>query len=234
MTEVIPAILPKRFDEISANLGLIVGATTYAQIDVCDGKLTPEATWPHTGKGYLDFQKLVNQEIGLPHWEDFNFEIDLMITGTTDELLLAINDWGMAGASRVIIHPVIHRQFLRSSEDLKKIFAEARLNNMEAGLAIHIDTPVEQFKDVILDADVIQCMGIEKIGYQGEKMSEKVFDQIKKVLEIKPEAIISVDGGVNMDTAADLVDAGVTRLVAGSAIFTNGSPRDVVNYLQEL
>lgn len=234
MIEIIPAVLPKNFNEIEEKLGQVVGATEYAQIDICDGKLTGDASWPHLGKGFIDFEKLINQQVGLPHWEDFNFEIDLMISGTAEEISKAIDDWGIAGGSRVIIHPIIHHQFVRSNEDLKMLFERARFNNMEAGLAIHIETPIEQLADAIKDADVIQCMGIAKIGYQGEKLTDKVFENIERVLAIKPDAIICVDGGVTLDNAEDLADAGVKRLVAGSAIFTNADPRAAIEYLKGL
>ncbi len=253
MADVIPAILPTSLDDIRTKLGLIKGAVEWVQIDVCDGKLTPEASWPHTKKGFDEFQKFVNQQEGFPGWEDFEFEIDLMITGTIDDLKVAIEDWGSAGAARVIIHPVIHDRIQRTDGDIMELFEHARYYNIEAGLALHIDSEPMDFERSIRHADFIQCMGIEHIGYQGNVLSEDVFDTIDKVLNMAPDAIISIDGGVTLDNAEQLIDAGVTRLVAGSAVFglnnydssdmahrgherefKGGIPRENIEYLQSL
>ncbi len=247
MAEIIPAILPKSYDDLESKLNLIRGLVTTVQIDICDGKLVKNATWPYVGdKKHRELDQgsgthleaILNQEEGMPGWEDFEFEIDLMVTGTTDVIEEEINKWAQIGASRIILHPIIHDNFLRPENDIIKLFEVARFNNMEVGIAIHIDTPVESYRNAIVQADVVQCMGIEHVGYQGQEFDERVLRKIEEVLHFSESGVISVDGGVGHDNAQLLIDASVNRLIVGSAIFgkdgSQGDARESIEYLQSL
>jgi ribulose-phosphate 3-epimerase len=64
-------------------------------------------------------------------------------------------------------------------------------------------------------------MGIEKIGFQGEDFDERALDQIRKIKEKYPEMKVSVDGGVNQNTAKEIIKAGADRLVIGSALLNS-------------
>ena len=75
-------------------------------------------------------------------------------------------------------------------------------------------------------------MGIDKIGFQGEKFDHKVISYIKEIHKEFPELIISVDGGVKPEYAKPLSDAGVSRLVVGSAIYEGGSPHDAYEHFR--
>jgi pentose-5-phosphate-3-epimerase len=74
----------------------------------------------------------------------------------------------------------------------------------------------------------VQCMGIEKIGFQAQPFDARVLENIKKIKEMYPSILVSVDGGVNLNTAAQLVEAGADRLVVGSALFTSDSISDTL------
>ena len=74
----------------------------------------------------------------------------------------------------------------------------------------------------------VQCMGIEKIGFQAQPYDARVLENIKKIKEMYPSVLVSVDGGVNLHTAAQLVEAGADRLVVGSALFTSDSISDTL------
>jgi ribulose-phosphate 3-epimerase len=62
-------------------------------------------------------------------------------------------------------------------------------------------------------------MSIGHIGFQGQAFDPKVIEKIKEVKEKYPSMIISIDGGVSLDIAKTLINAGANRLVIGSAIF---------------
>ena len=64
-------------------------------------------------------------------------------------------------------------------------------------------------------------MGINHVGFQGEPFDERVIEKVKAVRAKYPEMIISVDGGVSLETAPKLIEAGVSRLIVGSAIFNS-------------
>ena len=110
----------------------------------------------------------------------------------------------------------------QDNEEIKQNFKRADKQDakpVELGVAINIETPEKNIAPFIKNIDVIQCMGIAKIGYQGNPFDDRVLAKIKDLQGKYPRTAISVDGGVNLDTAPKLISAGATRLVAGSAIF---------------
>lgn len=104
-------------------------------------------------------------------------------------------------------------------------------DSIDIGVAINSTTPVEKIFNIVNSVDFVQCMGIEKIGYQGQDFDERVLEQIKALKEKFSDLIISVDGGVTLATAPALVSAGASRLVAGSAIFNTS---DIIGTIEEL
>ena len=83
-------------------------------------------------------------------------------------------------------------------------------------------------------ADFVQFMGIKKIGYQGQEFDTEVLDKISDLRKNFPDTIISVDGGVNFENAQDIVEAGVNRLVSGSAIYESDNIREAITELTNL
>ncbi len=208
--------MPTTFDDLKEKLSLTVGAAELVQIDICDGSFVPSRTWPYA-KPDEHFLKIQREEEGMPHWEDLEFEIDLMVS----EPELKVNEWVAAGAKRIVIHYESVKNFEQFLEDFEPIFG--KLTGLpfpvELGLAINIDTPTDEIFPYLRNVDFVQCMGIQKIGYQGQKFDEKVIEKIRTLRSVYPEGIISVDGGVNFETAPYLIEAGANRLISGSAIF---------------
>ena len=89
---------------------------------------------------------------------------------------------------------------------------------IELGLAINTTTSIDVLAPYCHRIDFVQCMGIARIGFQGEPFDERVLDQVRVARSTRPDMPISVDGAVNMETAKRLVETGATRLVSGSAI----------------
>lgn len=204
--QIIPAILPNSFSELEEKIAQVNGLVPLVQIDICDGHYTPKATWPYR-KPDDSFDAIMREEIGMPFWEDVDFEIDLM--ARNPETL--IPQWVTAGAQRIIIHA-------DSTEKLGEVIDSCK-NQVEVGVAVGITTPLEKILPYASDISVIQCMGINKIGFQGQTFNEQVFEKIKEVRLALPDTEISVDGGVSLENMDKLMDAGATRLVVGSAIF---------------
>ncbi len=231
--EIIPAILPMHFAELEQKIAQVRAASiselTTIQIDICDGKHTPNATWPYR-KADQSFEAILREERGLPGWEDFDFEIDLM--ACDPEKLLG--DWMTAGASRIIIHlNALSADVPTAMAELGRIIASAR-GLVEIGIAVEIDTPAEKLLGAAKykeDISVVQCMGIAHDGFQGQPFDERVLAKIAEIKTQFPGVPISVDGGVNLDTVERLAAAGVSRAVAGSAVFEGGSVRENIEAL---
>lgn len=205
MVEIIPAIMPKDYEHLDEVMSLFVNVAPMVQLDIMDGKFVPARTWPYPRDAH--FEAIVAEEEGMPRWEDINFEADLMIENPE----LAVPKWVSAGASRIIVH-------VESMVDFEKIRASVPVGLIELGLAINTTTPLSVIEPYIERIDFVQCMGIARIGFQGEEFDERVLENVRALRAKYPELPISIDGSVNFDTARALVDAGATRLVSGSTI----------------
>ncbi len=221
MSEIIPAILPKDFNELEEKIGLINGFTKIVQVDICDGQFVPNATWPYK-KHDDSFEKLKCEELGLPGWDSINYEFDLMVNKPET----VVGDWVSAGATRIIIHA-------EAEGDIADAIARLE-GKVEIGLAFNIETSfdlAETYKDKI---QFIQCMGIDQIGFQGQKFDPKVIEKIKEAKTKFPNLSVSVDGGVSMDSAPQLIVAGADSLVVGSAIFDSDNAIDAIRVFKRL
>ncbi len=212
--EIIPAILPRDFSELEDKASLILGAVKNVQIDICDGQFVPNATWPYR-KHDNNFDLLLSEDIGLPHWEEINYEFDLMVNNPEE----VVSDWLRVGASRLIIH-------LESKGDISKAILIG--GEVEIGLAINIETDIEKLEEFKDKIQFVQCMGIDKIGFQGQSFDDKVIQKIKAILTKYPDLTISVDGGVSLLNAPKLIEAGANRLVIGSAIFESDNSFEAI------
>ena len=73
MNDIIPAILPRDYDDLKNKIALVRGVVNIVQIDICDGSFVPSQSWPYThGNIEADphFNKILNETEGLPFWED--------------------------------------------------------------------------------------------------------------------------------------------------------------------
>jgi ribulose-phosphate 3-epimerase len=221
MIEIIPAIMPSSFVDLHAKAERVIGLAPLAQIDVMDGKFVKSRSWPYADSGTASdehFLLMKSQQELLPFFDELDYELDLMI----DEPEKHIFEWLPLGASRIIFH-------IESIKNKEMFFAHEIWQDgardiggekvIEIGLAINPDTPIEEILPYLAKIDLVQCMGIAKIGYQGEPFDERVLEMINKIRTLSPNLPIAVDGGVNLETAPLLKAAGATRLVSGSAVF---------------
>ncbi len=226
--EIIPAILPKDFAELEEKVEMVKGMVNLVQVDICDGKFTPKPCWPYK-KQDDNFEAILREERGLPYWEDVDYEMDLMIADPETEL----ENWVLAGAKRLIIHYEALKGSGKIADRMEAIIATL-LGRVEIGLAINIDTPVDDIAPYIHDIDVVQCMGIDKIGFQGQDFNPQVIEKVRELKERFPEKTISVDGSVSIEDAGILRDAGADRLIVGSAIFDNGNVVDAFQKFENI
>ncbi len=221
MTEIIPAILEKTFKDVSMRLDQTAGLVQTAQIDICDGVFVPSTTWPFISPAQYDktlnmdeaYKRIVSTEDEMPHWEDFDFELDLMVA----DAKRLLPDFLALGPSRVIFHAEAFKDLNNDVRDVVKLLPEM----VEPAIAINADTNPE-ILFLLLDEKIIksvQCMGIAKIGYQGQPFDERVITNLKTLRARYPELPLSVDGSVTLETAPRLVEAGANRLASGSGIF---------------
>jgi|SRR3989344_5792383 len=221
MIEILPAILPRDYDDLAACLGALRGVTSVVQVDVVDGIFAPRVTWPYNDMGR--FHRILAEEEGLPFWEDFSFEADLMVQSARRDA----EGWVTVGASRVVIHV--------ESPDAGEALTYLRsvregTFGIETGVALSLETPLEELKKYEGMYDYVQLMGIAHIGRQGEELENQIYARIQE-LRRSYGGTISIDGGVKASAAHALVAAGATRLIAGSAIIRAEDPREAYDEL---
>ncbi len=227
MVDIIPAILPKNYEDMKNKIALVRGIAPIVQIDLCDGIFVPSQTWPFStgGANDLNFQNIMNEREGMPFWEDIDFELDLMVADAVENFDI----YTKLGPKRIVFHIEAFPDVEAFKDFLEGIDMYVR-DAIEIGIAFNSNTPIEKIFSLVPHLDFVQCMGIEKIGYQGEAFDEGVLEHIKTLKEKFPNLIIAVDGGINLETGAQLVDAGVDRLVVGSAIFNTD---DIIGKIEE-
>lgn len=236
MPEVIPALMPKTLKDIEAQVRRIKGLVKTVQLDVMDGLFVPPKSWPYTFGGEREFGRLIAGDIGFPLWKEMDYEADLMVQNPEKVL----SRWIDAGVKRVIVH-VESTQKLNDivkqygSETPSKASHESMsLPVVELGIALDIKTPNEHIYKHVPHVDFVQFMGISQIGYQGNPFDERVLQKIKDLRSRFKDVTISVDGGVSLETASQLVDAGASRLVSGSAIWKSESTAQAIECLRKI
>lgn len=232
MIEIIASVLPfTTYEELKNKIGALRGIVRTVQIDLCDGIFVPPKTWPFISGGFqdYDFQKIMNEEQGLPFWDEFDFEIDLMVADAMENFDIYMK----LGAKRMIFH----MEATENLEDFRNFLEGIDLyirDNVQIGIAFKPSQPLENVFPLISSVDFVQCMGNDKIGFGGVSLDEKVYDRVLLLRKKYPDLPIEVDIGVNEQTAPLLVEAGATKLITGSVLFNSYDKIGLVERFQSL
>jgi len=231
MQFIVPAILPTTAEDLSGKLSRLHGISTDVQIDIVDGRYVSPATWPYTSAA------LKND--GLPesdafaHLGAFRFEVDLMVQNPEE----VVGSWIRAGASRITIHAETTKNLAQLVDDFDTKYGHDKdftPDLLAFGLSLNINTPTTLIEPYLDRADYVQFMGITEIGKQGQEFNAGVVAKIASFHKRYPEMCIQVDGGVSLTTAPELIGAGVSRLVVGSALWKDGSAKEQMKKFTEL
>ncbi|MBC7766777.1 hypothetical protein H7Y21_02185 [Arenimonas sp.] len=234
---IIPAILESSYQEIQNKIESILHDVPKVHIDICDGLFVPKKTWPYSASSNnridesVQVQKLLNEEEGLPNWDNINYEFDLMVQNPN----LHQDIWGRIGANTLIIHPTSFKDEASMMDFIKEI--ESYLIDIVIAVTYDEYFKYDQIIQDLLDRKVVkalQVMTIKTIGAQGQKFDERCVGLIEKLKSENSEIFIRVDGGINTDTMSRLVNLNVDEFVIGSAIFNSGNARENLNYFIDM
>ena len=216
--QIIPAVLPQSFKDLQEHLAPLKDVIRLAQVDVVDGHYAKGKTWPY--RDTATFEKIAKEERGLPFWDKIDFQFDLMIQHPD----LVLKEYLDAGASHIVLHA-------RSEGAQKALQLIVDLRTEEIGsFSVHggIALGPNDQPDVLLpfeaQFDFVQVMGIDREGRQGEPFDKRALYLVERLRARYPKLPIQVDGGVSLQNARELVAAGATGLVVGSAIVKAEDP----------
>ena len=209
--KIVPTILERDFGEAERKIRLVVDLVSWIQIDVIDGVFGAGKTF----------------ELELISRVDFNIENKLLdIHLMVKEPIKWVNKCNFVGAVRVIgqVEMMTDRdKFVKKVKDL----------NMEAGLAIDIDTEIGE---IPAETDMVLLLG-RKAGFGGGEMDERIWkklERLKRLQNNKASAFqIGIDGGVTKATVGQLKQVGVDVAYCGGAVFGEGEVDNNLKILQQ-
>ena len=102
------------------------------------------------------------------------------------------------------------------------------------GLVLKLETPIEVLEHLAKPPRFIQLMSIDHVGGYGAPFNDAVYPRIEYVRRKFPHATLSIDGGVNLDNAPQLIAAGADQLVVGSAIWKSGDIGGSIRQFQKI
>ncbi|TXJ46550.1 ribulose-phosphate 3-epimerase [Brachyspira pilosicoli] len=206
-----PSILTASFSNLESTIKELEEAgADYLHLDIMDGSFVPQITFG--SKIVADIKKITS----LP------LDVHLMIVNPEKH----IDDFAKAGADIISIH-------YEGNIHLHKLIMQIKAHNIKAGIVLNPHTRVDVIEPLIDDIDNVLIMSVNP-GFGGQKF---ITNSIKKIEETKKligqrEIIISVDGGINLNTCSDVIKAGANLLVAGSAIIDSKDKKETIKQLR--
>ncbi len=208
-----PSILSADFTKLGEAVREAEGAgVTWIQIDVMDGRFVPNINF---GPGVVAAIRPLTK---------LKLDVHLMIVEPEKYIKL----FAESGADRIIVHQEVCYHLHRVLESIREL-------GVQSGVTLNPGTPASAIGEVLELADFVQVMGVNP-GFGGQKF---IWSQLGKIRAIKEmldrkglDVPIGLDGGIDTETAPEVVRAGATVLVAGSSVYNDkASVRDNVKAL---
>lgn len=206
-----PSILSADFTKLGEEIETIDNAgAEYIHVDVMDGMFVPCISYG------MPVIKSIRKSTGKV------FDVHLMIS----EPIRYIADFAASGADMITVH-------VEACSDVVATIEKIREYKLKVGITLNPDTPVSAIKPYLNRVDMVLIMSVNP-GFGGQKFITSSVDKIKEVKRLRDELNLSydieVDGGINIDNLATVLEAGANVIVAGSAIFRGDAAENVKKF----
>ena len=211
MIYVSPSILSADFANLERDIKRIEdGGADWVHVDVMDGMFVPSISYG------MPVIKSIRKSTGKV------FDVHLMIS----EPIRYIADFAASGADMITVH-------VEACSDVVATIEKIREYKLKVGITLNPDTPVSAIKPYLNRVDMVLIMSVNP-GFGGQKFITSSVDKIKEVKRLRDELNLSydieVDGGINIDNLATVLEAGANVIVAGSAIFRGDAAENVKKF----
>jgi ribulose-phosphate 3-epimerase len=210
--KIAPSLLAADFTRLADDVARVAPVIDWLHLDVMDGHFVPNISF---GIPVIEALRAVT---------DVFFDCHIMTTNPDAYL----PELAKAGINQATVH-------IEAVPDPTRAMQRARDNSLAFGLVINPGTPVAAVTSYLEDCDLLLIMSVEP-GYGGQAFIPEVLPKIAEAREWVESrglrADIQVDGGITPENAGQVVSAGATVLVAGTAIFRADDPPAAVDALR--
>lgn len=208
-----PSVLAADFTKLREEINMVnISDADWFHLDVMDGRFVPNITF---GMLVIDaIRKMATKPL----------DVHLMIV----EPEKYIEDFRKVGADIITVH-------YEACTHLHRTLQQIRATGAKAGIAINPHTPVSVLEDVLEMTDLVCLMSVNP-GFGGQKFIYQTLSKIKKLRDMIDErnidCHIEIDGGVGLQNAEVILQAGADVLVAGSSVFNAPNPIQAISDLK--